>query len=168
MTGELSNELGNELSVDGEDGQNELKDERQVRILLVDDQAFNLICLENLIESSFANSVIETALNGQIALDKVIENDKEGTTFDIIFMDINMPVMDGNESSRLINKEFREGRLSSKPFISAITAYTSEEMKRKSINCGMQKFLTKPAQFDRVFALISDVLNEKENQDRNS
>jgi CheY-like chemotaxis protein len=61
-------------------------------------------------------------------------------------MDINMPEMDGFESSCLITKEFKEGRLVMKPFIAAITAYTSEEMHRKAINNGMEKFLTKPAQ----------------------
>lgn len=109
------------------------------------------------------NCAIETALNGRIALEKVIENDKEGTPFDIIFMDINMPEMDGFESSRLISKEFREGRLTVMPYISAITAYTSEGMKQNSTRCGMQKFLTKPAEFDLVFGLISDFLNDRDN-----
>ena len=57
-----------------------------------------------------------------------------------------MPEMDGFESSSLITKEFKEGRLSVKPFIAAITAFTSEEMHRKALKNGMEKFLTKPAQ----------------------
>ena len=69
-------------------------------------------------------------------------------------MDINMPEMDGNESSRLITKEFKEGRIARKPFISAITAYTSDEMKSKATKCGMEEFLTKPAQANKVFSVI--------------
>ena len=116
-----------------------------MRILLVDDQAFNLIVLENLIESSFPNAACEKAINGKLALETVIENDKAGTPFDMIFMDINMPEMDGNESARLITKEHQEGRLAHKPFISAITAYTSEETRKEALNSGMEHFLTKPA-----------------------
>ena len=47
------------------------KDERKVIILLVDDQVFNLILLENLIGTIFPNAVFETALNGKLALEKV-------------------------------------------------------------------------------------------------
>ena len=46
-------------------------------------------------------------------------------------MDIGMPEMDGNESATLITEKFREGKISAKPFITALTAYDSEEMKRK-------------------------------------
>ena len=48
------------------DEQNEptVKDDRTVKILLADDQVFNLILLENLITSIFPNAVIETSMNG--------------------------------------------------------------------------------------------------------
>ena len=60
-------------------------------------------------------------------------------------MDINMPEMDGIESANEIQKQFNKGELSVKPYIAAITAYTSEEMKKKAMSNGMEKFLTKPA-----------------------
>mmetsp|Transcript_25262 Transcript_25262/g.33804 ORF Transcript_25262/g.33804 Transcript_25262/m.33804 type:complete len:97 (+) Transcript_25262:1885-2175(+) len=65
-------------SDEDQDGGKLVKDERSVRILLVDDQVFNLIVLENLIIECFPNATIDTALNGKIALDKVIEEDKAG------------------------------------------------------------------------------------------
>ena len=125
-------------------------DERKVRILLVDDQVFNLILLENLIMSNFPNAVFETALNGKLALEKVSESDAAGLPFELILMDINMPEMDGLESSSLILARFNQGKLSTKPFIAAITAYTSEDMKKKAISNGMEKFLTKPAQIQGI------------------
>ena len=65
-------------SDEDQDGGKLVKDERSVRILLVDDQVFNLIVLESLIIECFPNATIDTALNGKIALDKVIEEDKAG------------------------------------------------------------------------------------------
>ena len=137
-------------------------DERRIRVLLVDDQVFNLILLENLIQSSFPNAQFEQALNGKLALDKVIEFDRAGTPFEMIFMDINMPEMDGIESSAQITTQFKQGKISSKPFIAAITAYTSEEMKFKSMSNGMEKFLTKPANTQVIYNMIKKFIDARE------
>ncbi len=142
---DFDQEIAENLSYGENEEFDAITDEREIRILLVDDQAFNLILLESLIMTNFPNAQCETALNGKLAFDKVVQNDRAGTKFDLILMDINMPEMDGIESSRLITKEFKEGRISAKPFISAITAYTSEQMNRKALENGMEKFLTKPA-----------------------
>lgn len=99
-----------------------------------------------MIKSSYPNATTETALNGKIALEKVIESDSQGKPFELILMDINMPEMDGFESSSLISASYREGKIKKKPMIAAITAYTSDEMKRRATQNGMEKFLTKPAQ----------------------
>ena len=77
-------------------------------------------------------------------------------------MDINMPEMDGLESARLINQDFRENRIGSKPYISAITAYTSEEMMRKAKMNGMDKFLTKPAEIRIIFQLLSSIMDKRD------
>ena len=62
------------------DEKNELtvKDDRTVKILLADDQVFNLILLENLITSIFPNAVIETSMNGKLAVEKVEECEAAG------------------------------------------------------------------------------------------
>ena len=54
------------------------EDEREIRILLVDDYPFNLIPLEILISTKFPSATVETALNGKIAVDLVESNDKAG------------------------------------------------------------------------------------------
>ena len=46
-------------------------DDRTVKILLADDQVFNLMLLENSITASYPNAVIEQAMNGKLAVDKV-------------------------------------------------------------------------------------------------
>ena len=71
-------------------------------MLLVDDSPFNLELLEDLILKEFDNVSIFKALDGQQAVDMVREQDLTEKPFKIIFMDINMPVMDGLESSKTI------------------------------------------------------------------
>ena len=83
------------------------KDDRSVKILLADDQVFNLIVLEGTISNNFPNATFETAINGKQALEKVQECDAVGSPVEVIFMDIGMPEMDGCESSSLISKLFR-------------------------------------------------------------
>lgn len=101
---EGDNSSQQQLSDDSEEDGDESTehDDCLIKILLVDDQVFNLILLENLISDTFPNAVFETALNGKLALDKVKEADAEKKPFELIFMDINMPEMDGIESSSLI------------------------------------------------------------------
>ena len=135
-------------------------DERAIRILLVDDQVFNLIVLEGIVSASFPNAEIETALNGKLAFEKVKEADAAGSPFALIFMDINMPEMDGIESSSLITRTYKEGQLSAKPYISAITAYTTEAKRQDALSSGMEKFLTKPAQSNLVYETVQKVIND--------
>ena len=77
----------------------------------------------------FPKADIKQALNGKIALDMVMENDAEAQPFEVVFMDINMPEMDGFESHRRIMQNYLEGKLSVQPYVAAITAYTSENQR---------------------------------------
>ena len=69
-------------------------------------------------------------------------------------MDIGMPEMDGLEASSLICQRFQEGKISKKPYIAAITAYDSEDMRKQAANNGMDKFLTKCGEIKKVSQLI--------------
>ena len=102
---------------------------------------------------------IDTALNGKLAYDKVLEADAAKCPFQLIFMDINMPEMDGIESSRLITRSCNDKRISTKPFIAAITAYTTPYFKQQALSNGMDRFLTKPADAQRVYEIVQNVLD---------
>jgi CheY-like chemotaxis protein len=74
--------------------------ERQ--ILIVDDSAYNLFVLEELIKSIFQDNdkiIIKTALNGQEALKEIMSSNNltvdQGSKFSHAFLDLHMPVMDG-------------------------------------------------------------------------
>ncbi len=74
-----------------EEGKDHELEYANLRILCVDDSSYNLFVLEELIRSFVPNTTIHTALNGQLALKEILENNH----YDIIFLDLHMPVLDG-------------------------------------------------------------------------
>ena len=78
-------------------------------ILVTDDNIFNLITLETILQSTFKLKC-DKALNGQEAINRVVERMKQTTclcerqrnNYKVIFMDCNMPVMDGFKATREI------------------------------------------------------------------
>ncbi len=102
-----------------------------VSVLLVEDVKFNIIVAKKMMEKW--GITIDVAENGQIAVDKVKEN-----TYDVILMDLQMPIMDGFTAT----KNIREG--GSKIPIVALTASVSSETQIEVIECGMNAYLTKP------------------------
>ena len=88
------------------------------QILLVDDQKYNLDALEIIMEYHIKlnPSICKTALDGNQALDAIIQNVKKNNNekcdFKLIMMDVNMPFMDGYEAtSRIRDLIYREGLL---------------------------------------------------------
>ncbi len=77
------------------------------RILIVDDNPTFIKTLSFLIQDVLASRVVklDVARNGIEALDKVFNGDP----YNIIFMDVNMPLMDGITATKLINREFYRG-----------------------------------------------------------
>ncbi len=111
---------------------------KTISVLLVEDNAINLefakVSLQNL------NCKVHTAENGIIALEILKERPKE---FQVIYMDLQMPVMDGLECSEKINYLFEEGIVKVAPII-ALTAETKEESQDRCFDAGMSDILTKP------------------------
>jgi CheY-like chemotaxis protein len=59
-------------------------------------------------------------------------------------MDWNMPIMNGLEAAKSINKLYEERKISKMPLICALTGHTSDEFKDKALSNGMKCFLVKP------------------------
>lgn len=77
--------------------------------------------------------------------------------YDLIFMDIHMPVMDGLEATRRI-RALPEGR---KPFIAALTAYALLGDKARSVDAGMDDYVTKPCRIETLAEVIRKVTARK-------
>jgi len=124
-------------------GHRELKKSRSLNILLVEDNILNQkFCATTL---SRAGHLVEIAENGKVAFEKFRE-----TPYDLVIMDIAMPIMDGIESTRLIRKYEKELRekdpLNTKPPVKiiAVTAHVIMTDREKCLISGMDEYLAKP------------------------
>ena len=102
------------------------------KILLAEDNKFNKAAFSMFFEDKLGCSV-DWAENGEIAVQLARDN-----TYDVIFMDCHMPIMDGLEATRLIRKE--DGRV---PIV-ALTADVMPEVKQQCFAAGMNDFSVKP------------------------
>lgn len=78
------------------------------------------------------------------------------TDYDVVFMDVNMPIMDGLEATRRIRKDITPAR---QPWIIALTANVAAEDRQACIDAGMDDFLEKPfakAAFQRVLTAVHE------------
>jgi len=110
-------------------------------VLLVDDNPFNLVVAEQLVSSH--GYKVKTALSGPLALRSVVDNLGSHEAIKLIFMDIQMPVMDGYETTKQLKKLMEEGKIEEIPIV-ALTANDSIADKDKCIKAGMSGHLSKP------------------------
>lgn len=109
-----------------------------MRILVAEDNLVNQEVIKRMFRlEGFTN--ITLAVNGAEAVDYVKESIEKMAPFDIIFMDVQMPKMDGLTATRLIRNNLRYR----KPII-ALTAFADESNVKECLACGMSGFLLKP------------------------
>jgi len=110
-------------------------------ILIVDDNSLNLI-IGNYLVSSHGYQV-QTALSGQIAIDFLKNNDHTKHPICLILMDLQMPDMDGYETTRNLRKLMKHQQIPEIPIV-AFTANDREEDRKACRQAGMVGFLSKP------------------------
>jgi len=114
--------------------------------LITEDEEVNFFYLKALLKSTSATII--RAKNGQEALDII----KESGKIDLILMDINMPIMDGLEATRIIKTSHPEI-----PII-AQTAYTMSEDRNKCLQAGFNEYIAKPVRKNVLFPIMSGFL----------
>jgi CheY-like chemotaxis protein len=102
-----------------------------LNILLAEDDAMNVIVLTKFLQRW--GVVCDVARNGKEAVEKC-----QSREYDVILMDMYMPVMTGIEATKLIREFNKEVK------IFALTADTSAEMREQTLQCGLDDFVTKP------------------------
>jgi len=110
-------------------------------VLLVDDNPFNILVAKKIIEAQ--NYIVHTAYNGQQAISVVKSLVKQGNTIKIIFMDCQMPVMDGFEATIEFRKLMASHEIPNIKIV-ALSANDAEEDKKRCISVGMNDHLSKP------------------------
>ena len=126
------------------------------QILLVDDNDMNREIEQELLSN--AGFKVEYACNGEEAVKKVSVGEQNDFTYDMILMDIRMPVMDGYEATRRI-REIDSRKGNHVPII-AMTANAFDEDKRNAINSGMDGHISKPIDVVQFIHIIKDKLLE--------
>ena len=120
-----------------------------LRILIVDDVSINQLISLKLIGKT-GEHFIDCAGNGREAVEKWQQG-----SFDLIFMDVQMPVMDGLEATRMIRR-FEEGE--GRPVhICAMTANAMKEVGALCRQAGMDSYIAKPVREKDLFAVLAQV-----------
>ena len=119
----------------------------EAHILVVDDNIMNLDLMKGILKQRQAS--VDLALNGEEALDKIRNN-----SYDLILMDHMMPVLDGMEALRVIQKE----KLCPGVPVVVLTANAVTGAKEMYLEAGFYAYLSKPVMSKDVYALLKQVL----------
>ncbi len=125
--------------------------ESPARILVVEDNHVNQKVVTAVLRKR--GFTIELANDGQEALERLEHSD----TFDLVLMDVQMPVLDGLEATRLIRKEARWSRL---PII-AMTAHAMNGDKERCLEAGMNGYISKPVHPALLLSTVDEFLLQK-------
>jgi len=126
--------------------QERFKDFKGKSLLIVEDNLINQKVLTNLLHLS--NIKLSIANNGQEAVDMVKDNKNK---FDIILMDINMPIMDGYTATQMIRLDSKFDTL---PIV-AFTALVLDSEIKKMFNAGINAFLAKPLNVGKLYTALA-------------
>lgn len=124
-----------------------------LRVLIVDDNKINIVILKKILED--VKIEVDVALNGEIAVEKAKNNN-----YNIIFMDIHMPKMDGFQATCLIRKFNTELK------IFGLSANVTPEAIAKSLDCGMNDYITKPFTKEQLYKLLLTTLDYSESNQK--
>jgi len=106
-----------------------------VRVLIVDDSAVNLMVAQRILQSEGAQ--VATCGNGREAVERLTQGDE---CFDLVLMDVQMPILDGHQATRALR---RDERLQQLPIL-ALTAGAQSSERHEALSAGMNDFISKP------------------------
>ena len=127
------------------EGKYSMEELSKLNILLVEDNPLNIILITSLFSEH--NLKLQVAENGSLGIDKLRTDD-----FNIILMDMEMPVMNGYEATTIIRKE-----LNSNVPIIAMTAHAMAGEKERCLSLGMNDYISKPIDANLLFGKIYDL-----------
>jgi len=124
----------------------------RLKVLLVEDNEFNRMVAEDTLKEIIPGLRLQTAVNGSDAVTRLKQE-----LFDIVLMDIQMPVMDGVTATKTIRNTLQEPARSVK--IIAMTANVLQEDVQAYFNAGMNAYVSKPFNSDELLLKMDGVLH---------
>ena len=109
----------------------------RLSVLIVEDNDLNAIFADVILKK--LNYAIDYATNGSIAIEKFLNN-----SYDLILMDIQMPLMNGIEATKHIRNYEKQLAVDEPVVIIAVTAFALEHDRENCMKSGMNDYLTKP------------------------
>lgn len=123
-----------------------------LHILVVDDNELNRVVAADTIKKWGKNLCIDMAENGKEAINKIMQH-----SYDLILMDVQMPIMDGYEATKCIRQQLK---LTDLPIL-AMTAYATTGEAEKTIMAGMNAYISKPFNpkdlYNKIFTLTKHI-----------
>ena len=123
----------------------ELESGTKIQVLIAEDDPINQKVLGKLLER--LGCAVDIVHDGQEAVDAVMEKD-----YEIVFMDCQMPVLDGFDATRLIR--VREMQKERRTIVVAMTANARLSTREECLQCGMDDYLAKPIRAERLAATL--------------
>ena len=134
-------------------GESEFNANSSPQVLIVDDEAFNIMIIENFCKKLGIQTA--RAFDGQEALEKIKDSTVNGvSSFKLILMDVNMPVMDGYQATTAI-KALEKSKEIEEATVVGITAYIAQEMIDKCYESGMDEVLHKPVSKEMIVDVLT-------------
>ncbi len=122
------------------------------KVLVVEDNELNAEIAVSILEDG--GFEVDCVYNGKEAVDQISQNPPG--KYDVILMDIMMPVMDGLDATRAIRQMERED-CQTLPIV-AMSANAFDDDLKKSVDCGMNGHLSKPVDADKLFKKLAEVI----------
>ncbi|MDE7380143.1 MAG: response regulator [Clostridia bacterium] len=122
------------------------------KLLLVEDNELNQEIAQTILET--VGFVIDTADDGSVAVE--LMKKKPAGTYDLILMDVQMPIMNGYEATRAI-RALKDPKKSSIPIV-AMTANAFEEDRKEAMDSGMNGYAAKPIEIEKLMKTLQDLL----------
>ena len=151
ITFKLSDEMREEIAAENKNAAH-VVDFTNKKILLVDDIEVNREIAKMLLEGE--GFIVETAVDGQDAVDKVAAS--QAGDFDVVLMDIQMPVMNGYEAAKKI-RELPNPKLAKIPIV-AMTANAFSEDVKAALDAGMDAHIAKPIDIPKMMETLAKIL----------